>query len=150
MSAQDRFIYAGDDYVKSDEKLVYNVLALKGDYALPGTQINVGLGLAGFLAADAMGTAFATNSNGVTKINNENFAMNKDIALTFNDLATASLLGGKSTTYLGAYVKPYFKYNFSNGAITIAYELAATRVFTSDVTNTCLAHRIPVGIKFEF
>lgn len=150
LSAQDRFIYAGDDYVKSDEKLVYNVLALKGDYALPGTQINVGLGLAGFLAADAMGTAFATNSNGVTKINNENFAMNKDIALTFNDLATASLLGGKSTTYLGAYVKPYFKYNFSNGAITIAYELAATRVFTSDVTNTCLAHRIPVGIKFEF
>lgn len=151
LAVEDRFFYAGDDYVHSDEKLVYNILAANGEYAIPGTQFCIGADIAGILAADAQGSAFA-DDDGTGKINNGAYASNSDIALTLNDMATANLLGGDgdSTTYLGAYAKPYFKYNFSNGALTIAAELAYTRVFTKDVANTCFSYRIPVGLSFTF
>ncbi|MBR4599236.1 MAG: hypothetical protein IKO39_04220 [Treponema sp.] len=150
LGLEDRFFYAGDDYLKSDEKLVYDILALNGEYAVPGSQCSVGLGLAGIFAADAMGTGFAVNSDGYTKINNACYAVDKDIALTLNEMATANLLGGEATTYLGAYAKPYFKYTFANGALTVAAEIAYTKAFTKDVSNSCFAYRIPVGLKFEF
>jgi len=149
LAVEDRFMFADDDYIHADEKMIYNILAVNGEYALPGTQISLGADVAGIFAADALGTAFA-DDDGTGKIKNTAYASCSDIALTLNDMATANLLGGDATTYLGAYVKPYFKYNFSNGAVVAAFELAYTRAFTSDVSNTCLSYRVPVGIKFEF
>jgi len=151
LGVENRFLYADDDYIVADEKLMYDVLAFNGEYTLPGKPIAVGLGLAGFFAADARGTAFETDSDGVTAINNGNYAIDSSIALTFNDLASATLLTTEeSTNYLGVYANPYFKYSFSNGELVVAAELAYTKAYTDDVSNTCLAYRIPVGIKFEF
>ncbi|MBQ4378115.1 MAG: hypothetical protein II821_02820 [Treponema sp.] len=149
LSAEDRFFFAGDDYLQSDEKLIYNAFGFNAEYALAGTQVAVGLGLAEIIAGDANGTAFA-DSDGTGKINNSSYASNSDIALTLNDMATANLPGGAATKYTGTYVKPYFKYNFSNGALIAAFELAYTKAWTEDVSNTCLSYRVPVGIKFEF
>lgn len=147
---EDRLYYAGNDYLHSDEKVVYNILAVNAEHALSGTQCSVGLGLAGILAADAKGTGFA-DDDGTGKINNDNYASNSDISLTVNDMATANLLsGGDPTTYFGFYAKPYFKYNFSNGALIVAAEVAYTKASTDDVSNSAFSYRIPIGIKFEF
>jgi hypothetical protein len=150
LGVEDRLFYAGDDYITSDEKLLYNVLAVNGEYAVAGTQCSLGFNLAGIFASDAMGKSFVANSDGDIKINNGAYASNKDLALTLNEMASASAKGGLATKYMGAYAKPYFKYNFANGDLTVAAELAYTRAFTSGYSNTCLAYRIPVGVKFEF
>lgn len=149
LSCEDRLVYCGDDYIADSEKLLYNVLAVNGEYAVPGTQISLGMDLAQICAADANGKAFA-DDDGTGKINNAAYASNSDISLTLNDMATATLLGGEATKYLGTYVKPYFKYNFANGSLIAAFELAYSKAFTDDVSNTCLSYRIPVGIKFQF
>ena len=149
LGVEDRLFISGDDYIHSDEKLLWDVLALNGEYAVPGTQCSLGLGLAGFFAADARGTAFA-DKDGTAKVNNGAYATHKDIALTFNKMATTLAAEGDSTSYFGAYAKPYFKYNFSNGNVMVAFELAYTRASASAFTNTCLSYRVPVGIKFEF
>ncbi|WP_407428466.1 hypothetical protein [Treponema sp.] len=150
LAVEDRFFYADDDFIETDEKLLYNIFAVNGDYALSGTQFNIGLELAQIFAADANGKSFAVYDD-TAKVNNQYYSSYDDIALMLNDMATANLISGTgSTNYLGTYAKPYFKYNFSNGYLMIACELAYTKIFTDDVSNSCLCYRVPVGIKFEF
>lgn len=150
LAAEDRLFYAGDDYIVANEKLMYDILALNGEYALPGTQCRFGLGLAGIFASDAMGKGFSLNSKGNARVNNGAYATHGDITLALNDMATAKANGGEATKYLGSYAKPYFKYNFSNGDLIIACELAFTKAYTSKYTNTCFAYRVPIGVKFNF
>ena len=150
LGVEDRFYYAGNDYVHSDEKFIYDILAANAEHSVAGTPISVGLGLAGILAADANGTAFA-DDDGTGKVNNDTYSSSTSISLTVNDMATANLLaGGDATTYLGFYTKPYFNYSFSNGSLIVAAEFAYSKAFTDDVSNNCFSYRIPVGIKFEF
>ena len=149
LGLEDRVFYAGDDYVTSDEKLLYNIFAVNGEYAVPGTQCSVGFGLAGIFASDANGKGFV-DDDGVAYANNGAYATHGDIALTLNDMATTFANGGDATKYMGAYANPYFKYNFANGDLTIGAEVAFTRAFTDDYSNTCLSYRIPVGVKFQF
>lgn len=146
LNVEDRFFYADDDYVASNEKVLWDMLAVNAEYALPGTIFSVGADLAGMFAADANGTGIVDGA-----INNTKFAADSDnITMTFNGLSCAAATGEGATTYIGAYACPYLKINFSNGALKIGAEVAYTRFFTSDVTNTCFAYRVPVGLNFAF
>lgn len=147
LSVEDRFFFAGDDYLKSDEKALWDMLAVNAEYAFPGTIFSVGADLAGMFAVDANGKGFV---NG--EINNSAYASDSDnITMTFDkDIACASAPGTGATTYIGAYACPYFKVNFSNGALRIGAELCYTQFATSSVTNTCLSYRVPVGLTFAF
>ena len=154
LALEDRFFFADDDYVVSDEKLIHDVLALSVEYDVSGKPFSVGLGLAGLFAADANGTAFAIDSEDDTgaKIASGSYYCNSDIGMSINDMATANVsnLSGDATTYLGAYANPYVRFNFENGAVTLGAEICYTRFFNDNVTNTGLSYRIPVGVKFEF
>ena len=150
LAVEDRFIFMGDDYLKSDEKLIYDVLAVNGEYALPGTHLSCGADLAGFFACDTNGTSFTAEG----AIANDAYAADDDISLTINDMATAAVsnLSGSSTTYIGAYACPFFKVNFANGALKIGAEVAYTYYFqpSTDVANWAFSYRVPVGLTFAF
>lgn len=146
LSVEDRFFFASDDYLKSDEKALWDMLAVNAEYAFPGTIFSVGADLAGMYAVDANGTGFVDGA-----INNSAYASDSDnITMTFNSMACATAPGTGATTYLGAYACPYFKVNFSNGALRIGAEVCYTQFATSSVTNTCLSYRVPVGLTFAF
>ncbi len=146
LSVEDRFFYADDDYLKTDEKALWDMLAVNAEYAFPGTIFSVGADLAGMFGADANGTGFVGG-----KINNSAYVADDDnITMTFNDMACATAPGTGATTYLGAYACPYFKVNFSNGALRIGAEVCYTQFATSSVKNTCLSYRVPVGLTFAF
>lgn len=148
LALEDRFYFAGDDYIHSDEKFIYDILGIAAEYDIAGQPFSIGVNLAGMFAADALGTGFIEDSG--AKVNH---AHNFDgVGMSLNDMPTASTSGltGKSTTYLGAYANPYIKFNFPNGALKIGAELSFTRFFNEDVTNTGLSYRIPVGITYSF
>lgn len=146
VSVEDRFFFASDDYLKSDEKALWDMIAVNAEYAFPGTIFSAGADLAGMYAVDANGAGFVDGA-----INNSAYASDSDnITMTFNDMACATAPGTGATTYIGAYACPYFKVNFSNGALKIGAELCYTQFATSSVTNTCLSYRVPVGLTFAF
>ena len=147
LSVEDRFYYAGDDYLASDEKMIYDVLAASVEYAVPAKPFSIGANIAGTFAADVDGSAFST-SNGYAEIDSYYF---DGVQMGCNDMLTADTTGlTKASTYLGAYLNPYLKVRFDNGALTIGAELQYTCFFDEDVTNTAFTYRIPVGLSFAF
>ncbi len=149
VSVEDRFYAAGDDYIHSDEKVIYDVLGADFNMTIPGTTFTAGVGVAGIFAADADGTAFADAASGASVNSNYNFA---GVAMSRNDMATASVSGlnGAPTTYIGFYANPYFAFNFENGAVTLGAELNYTKFFNENASNDGFSYRIPVGVKFNF
>ena len=149
-AVEDRFFFAGDDYITSDEKFMYDILGVAVEYAVGGKPFSIGLNCAGMSGADAQGTSLA--DDGGAKITTGNYYCSGDIGMSLNDMDTASLSGlsGKATTYIGFYANPYIKFNMSNGALTIGAEVCYTNFSNDDVTNTGLSYRVPVGLKFEF
>ena len=150
LAVEDRFFYADDDYIKADEKLIYDIFAVSAEVALAGQPFSVGLNAAGMFACDALGTAFA--NDGGAKIKTGRYYCDDSIGMSLNDMATASLSGiyGNPSTYIGAYVNPYVKFNMSNGAVIVGAEICYTNFSNDNVTNTGLSYRIPVGLKFVF
>ena len=153
LGVEDRFYFAGDDYIHSDEKLIYDILAVSAEYSIPGKPFACGLDLAGIFAADANGTGFdAEGNDGTAKVNNSAYAFDGSVTLGPDDMTTAATgnLEGASTTYLGCYASPYFKVKFSNGALKVGAELSYTYFFNKNVANSAFSYRVPVGLQFAF
>ena len=151
LGVEDRFYFFGDDYLLSDEKMLYDVLAVNTEYAFSGKPFACGIDLAGFFAADANGTSFFMDKS-TASIQNVNYVSDKNIDLTRRDMATADVsnLAGDPTTYIGFYANPYFKVNFSNGALKLGAEVSYTNFFNANVNNTGFSYRVPVGLTFAF
>ena len=150
LAIEDRFYYADDDYIRSDEKLAYDIFAIAAEYELAGLPFSIGCNLAGMFASDARGTAFAEDNG--AKVYGGKYCFASDVGMSLNDMATASVSGlsGKATTYLGAYANPYVKFSLPNGAVTVGAELSVTKFYNDDVTNTGVSYRIPIGVSYRF
>ena len=148
LAVEDRFFFANDDYIQSDEKFMYDIFAVAAEMPIDGQLFNIGLNLAGMFGSDANGTALSNNGD----VSTGNYYCNDDIGMSINDMATAktSNLKGVATKYIGVYANPYVKFNMSNGALTIGAELLYTSFKNDNVTNTGFNYRIPVGLKFDF
>ncbi len=151
LAVEDRFYFFGDDYLLSDEKMLYDVLAVNTEFGFAGKPFACGIDLAGFFAADANGTSFFMDKS-TASIQNVNYVSDKNIDLTRSDMATADVsnLAGDPTTYIGFYANPYFKVNFSNGALKLGAEVSYTNFFNANVNNTGFSYRVPVGLTFAF
>lgn len=150
LAVEDRAFFADDDYITSDEKLLYDILALSAEYNLITLPFNIGLNAAGMYGVDARGMAF-TDNNGA-KIATGRYYCDKDIGMSLNDMATASVSGlsGKSSQYFGLYANPYIRVKMSGGSLKIGAEFCLTKFKNEDVENTGFSYRIPVGLKFAF
>ena len=149
LAAEDRFYYAGDDYIHSDEKLIYDILAVTGEVKIAASPFSVGGVLAGMYAVDARGTAFS--DDGGAKVSSES-CFDSDVGMSLADMTTASVDGltGKSTTYMGCYANPYVKVNLPNGYLKAGVEFNYTLFKNDDIENQGMSYRIPVGIIYNF
>lgn len=149
VAVEDRFYAAGDDYIHSDEKLLYDVLGVNFDMTIPGTTFTAGIGAQFAFAADANGTAFNADDGCASVTSNSNFA---GLKLSGNSMASAAVTGlsGAATTYIGLYANPYFAFNFENGSVKLGAELNYTKFFNANASNSGFSYRIPVGVQFAF
>lgn len=149
LSAEDRIFYADDDFTAADEKLLHNVLALKGVWNIPGSQWALG-GIADFIyAVDARGTAFTASSGGAKVVSDY---MTDAVSMGVNKMNTASVdgLSGESTQYMTLYFNPYLQRNFTNGYVRLGFEYQYSQFKNDNQTNKGTNCRVPLGICFSF
>lgn len=141
LQAELRVMYANDDYIKADEKLLGGELGVSGQHKLAGTNWALGFTLKGKYSVDARGTSYEDGE--VSDIYFDDFDL--------GDLnCAASVAAGKSANYISAYANPYVQYNLSNGYIRMGVEAQYSQIKNDDTSNMAISYRVPVGICFNF
>lgn len=143
---ENRTAYADDHYVATNEKLLWDALAVNTSYALNGTPYSVGFNVIGRYAQDANGTSYAGGDGQYS--NQGSWCADYDMT---TDWITAAASAGSGSTgrYWSVYGYPYFQKGFQNGYFQVGVELQYTHFHVTDTTQK-FAYRVPVKFCFWF
>ena len=143
INVEDRFAYAADHYVATNDSLIYDALAIGAIYDIPQNGIAFGINTFFTYAQDTLGTwgtASGNNSNTWTP----------DFAITSDWMtACAAVTSGTTGRYIGAYGYPYFQKNFGNGYFRAGVEVQYTHYQTSDASQA-VTYRVPLNFCFWY
>ena len=147
INIEDRFAYADDHYIATNEKLVYNMIAINGTRAISGTPYLIGWNANFAYAQDASGNIFDRADNDTVRIKSDWF---DDFCMSTDWMRAAPIpVGGKAGRYFEVYLYPYFQKNFGNGLFSIGVELQYAH-FKAANTTWGFNYRVPVQLRFWF
>lgn len=141
---ENRIYYAGDHYIRVNEKAFFEQLGLNAMHKIPGTPYNIGINFNGQIGCDARGTAF--NDNG--RIGDGGYSCDFSFCSEWMQTACMPQAGDKGH-YYGAYLYPFFQKDFANGFFRTGVEMQYT-YFKSVTSAQAFNYRVPFALCFWY
>lgn len=140
VALEDRVIYEGEHYLKTNEEALINQLGAIVTYDLPNSMV---AGIEGQFnyAIDANGSAVSDGQISSQYSGTDLFGPWMPVA--------ANVASGEAGTYYTTYAYPYIQKNFANGYVRTGVEVLYSN-FTTVYTNQAVGVRIPVAMCFWF